>query len=174
MSTEINLNILEKFSNSFSEGIINYYDNYDILINNNDNMSCLYKQLYLHPNINTNSTFRFKLDKRGHLFLGIEHNYNIVNINYIFNNNLIINGTISNGMWTPFNVPIPICLIDNLNIIVEIIYNSIIDQPINGYYGYLSEEYTNELFKKLIYLLDNDKQIYIISGIIGKLDLNLI
>jgi hypothetical protein len=171
MESEINLNVLEKFSNNFSEGLINYYDNYDILIDNNNSMSCLYKKLYLHPNININShNFKFKLDKRGHLFLGIEHNYNIVNINYIFNNNLIINGIISNGMWTPFNIPIPICMIDNLNIIVDITYNSLVDHPINGYYGYLSEEYTNELFKKLIYLLDNDKQIYIISGIIGKLN----
>jgi hypothetical protein len=171
MSKENNLNVLEKFSNNLSEGLINYYDNYDILINNNEPMSCLYKQLYLHPNITNNSTFRFKLDRRGHLFLGIEHNYNIININYIFNNNLIIKGIINNGMWSPFNVPIPICMIDNLNIVVEILYNSSIDQTINGYYGYLSEKYTNELFKKLIYLLDKDKQIYIISGIIGKLDL---
>ena len=51
MSKENNLNVLEKFSNNLSEGLINYYDNYDILINNNEPMSCLYKQLYLHPNI---------------------------------------------------------------------------------------------------------------------------
>ncbi len=164
------LNILEKFSSELSEGNINYYNNFDDLINNNDNMSCLYKQLYLHPNIN-NSIFKFKLQLRGHLFLGIEHNYNIININFIINN-ILINGIINNGMWSPFIIPLPICMIDNLNIFIEITYNSTIDQTINAYYGYLSDKYTEQLFDKLIYLLDNNKHIYVISGVFGILDLN--
>lgn len=140
---------------------------YDKEEENNVNYRRFY-ELVKHPLITSDNTFTFTLPMKNHLFVGISHNDNIKNIEYIFKTKerqFSQQGHLKNNIWEMFPMSFPMCLLENKNeIIVRVYYESMTDNPIIGEYICLSSDKLHVIANKLLYKF-NDK-ISLVSGLL--------
>lgn len=121
----------------------------------------------------------FKIPKIGDLFIGIQHQKIIKNVQFIVNNHtevLTIDGILNEkkNIWSLTNLPIPlVCITDYKNLFIEtkITFNSKLSTPkiFNAYYGYLQDTLKHKIKTSKLYdleLLATDKcRFKIVCGI---------
>jgi len=137
-------------------------------------MSCLYYELVKHPAIRNNE-LTIKLPIMGQLFLGIEAIPEIKCVHYILNNytgERKILGQLINNVWSIFDIPFPICMIEHEIIaVISFVINN--PQSIDCVYGFLSHKLIVEMYSKLVYKFnviknedENNEEILMVSNIL--------
>lgn len=125
-------------------------------------------ELVKHPLINIDNMFKFILPVKNHLFVGISHNSNIKNIEYIFKSNgreFSQQGNLICNIWKMFPMSFPICLLENSNeIIVKVYYETTIDTPVIGEYISLSNDKLHMIANKLLYKFNDN--LSLVSGLL--------